>query len=216
MKQFISENNFPCKHFTTTKVAGNMKNKIERDKFLFSLNLNPVKLVLANQIHSSNVKIVSTFDQNTVVDNCDSLITADKDTILGIFTADCVPLLIFSEDSKVKAAIHAGWKGIYSGIIENTFDILTKDFSIKPNQIKVYIGPHIRSCCYEVSYEMEQSFNIKLINNKLNLSEIVCNKLKKLEINNIFDINRCTFHEENTFFSYRRDKSAERILSIIL
>jgi copper oxidase (laccase) domain-containing protein len=50
---------------------------------------------------------------------------------------------------------------------------------------------------------MENRFNVKLNSNRLNLSEIICNKLKKFGLNEIFDIKRCTFHEEYLFFSYR-------------
>ena len=180
MKQIIFSKDFPCNHLTTTRVVGNMKNKILRDKFLLSLNLDPSDLILANQIHSNNVQVVSSSDKNTFIDKCDGLVTADKNTILCIFTADCVPLLMTTGNGDVKAAIHAGWKGIYLGIIENAIEIFHKDFSIKSKDIEVCIGQHIRSCCYEVDCDMEEKFNTKLVNNKLDLSEIICRKLQKL------------------------------------
>ncbi|MDR0956314.1 MAG: peptidoglycan editing factor PgeF [Endomicrobium sp.] len=213
MKKIISNNNFPYKHFTTTKSAGNMKDNFQRVKFMLSLNLDPTDLVLANQIHSNNIKIVNASDRNTFINDCDGLITQDKNTILGIFSADCVPLLI--SDGRVKAAIHAGWKGLYFEIIENTINILKNKFCVKTEKISIYIGPHIRPCCYKVSNEMENIFNFKLKNNKLNLSEIIYNKLKKLKVNKIFNINQCTFHKTNLFFSYRFNKCSERMLSII-
>jgi len=63
---------------------------------------------------------------------------------------------------------------------------------------------------------MESRFNAKLNGDRLNLSGIICNKLKKFGINEIFDIKRCTFHEEYSFFSYRRNRCAQRILSAII
>jgi YfiH family protein len=215
MEQFIFDKNFSHRHFTTTKIAGNMKDEDVRNNFLISLGLDPAKLVLANQTHSNNIAVVKASDQNTFIDNCDGLITADKNTMIGIFTADCVCLLICEEKSEVKAAIHAGWKGLYNGIIENTFNVLKKDFFVNLDKIQVYIGPHICSCCYEVGSDMGLKFNIKLKNNKLDLSEIVCKKLKKLKVGKIFDIKRCTFCQKDLFFSYRYSKSEERIISII-
>ncbi|GHT45819.1 laccase domain protein [Endomicrobiia bacterium] len=215
MEQFIFSKNFSYRHFTTTKTAGNMKDKNIRNNFFMSLNLNPVKLVLANQTHGSNITIVGASDQNTFIDNCDGLITADKNTMIGIFTADCVLLLVACRKEQVKAAIHTGWKGLYGGIIENTFNVLKKDFSVDFNEVQVYIGPHILSCCYEVNCEVGLRFNVKLKDNKLDLSEIVYKKLKKLGIDNIFDIKRCTFHEKDLFFSYRYSRCDERIISII-
>jgi YfiH family protein len=216
MKQIISYKNFPYKHLTTTKIVGNMKDKVLRDKFLLSLNLDPSNLILANQMHGNNVKAVNSFNKNTFIAECDGLITADKNTMLGIFTADCVPLLMSIGNGEVKAAIHTGWKGIYLGIIENAVKIFHKDFSIKPEDIKAYIGPHIRSCCYDVDCDMEDKFNVELVNNKLDLSEIVCRELQKLGINEIFDVKHCTFHEEDLFFSHRRNQCAERMLSVIM
>jgi YfiH family protein len=218
MKQFISDKNFLHKHFTTTKVAGDMKNKIVRNDFLLSLNLDPTKLVLADQIHGNNVKIVAISDANDrFICKCDGLISADKDVMLGIFTADCLPLLISVAKVGIKAAIHAGWRSICSGIIENTIAILKMHFFIKSEEISVYIGPHIRSCCYKVGHEMRNKFNVNIVNNNnLDLSAIVCDKLKNLGIIKIADANHCTFHENDLFFSYRYNHCTERVISVIV
>ncbi|MDR1417597.1 MAG: peptidoglycan editing factor PgeF [Endomicrobium sp.] len=213
MERLIFHKDFKYKHFTSTILSGDLKDKIVRDEFLISQNLNPNNLVLANQVHSANIEIVESCNYNSFVDNCDGLITSDKSIMLGVFTADCVPLLI--TNGIIKAAIHAGWKGTYLGIIENTIRIFKKKFFVKAEDIEVYIGPHIRSCCYEVGKDFENIFNLELKNNKLDLSEIVFNKLKNLGIINIFDISKCTFCQENYFFSYRRDKTSKRMLSLI-
>jgi YfiH family protein len=212
---FIFSPNFHYKHFTTTKSAGDMKNKSERDSFFRSVNLNPENLVLANQIHGNNVKIVKSCDKNNFIDNCDGLITDAKNLLSGIFTADCVPILVSCSDGKVKAAVHVGWKELYLGIVENAIGILINDFCISPKNLKVYIGPHIRSCCYKTGTEMEDKFNIKLINGKLDVSAILSTKLEICGVNEIFDVNQCTYHNEQLFFSYRRDCCADRLLSVI-
>ncbi|MDR1928571.1 MAG: polyphenol oxidase family protein [Endomicrobium sp.] len=222
MKNFISNPYFPKKHLTTTSVAGNMKNKKIRNAFFDSLNLNSKNLVLAKQIHSSNVKIVSILNKGTFIDNCDGLITTDKNIKIGVFTADCVPMLLFYADNirVIKAAIHIGWKGLYNNIIENIFDILKSKYSVKTYKVKIYIGPHICFNCYKVDYNMETKFNIKLINNKFSLSRIIYNKLKIMCVteNNIFAFDEakyCTFHTKDLFFSYRKNHTYKRILSII-
>jgi YfiH family protein len=212
---FIFSANFPYKHFTTTKSAGDMKDKAERDSFFQLVGLNPGNLVLANQVHGNNVKVVKSCDKNTFIDNCDGLITDDKNLLLGIFTADCVPILASCSDGEVKAAVHVGWKGLYLGIVENAIGILINDFCISPKSLKVYIGPHIRSCCYKTRTEMEDKFNIKLVNGKLDLSVILCTKLESCGVNKIFDVNQCTYHNEQLFFSYRRNCCTDRLLSVI-
>jgi copper oxidase (laccase) domain-containing protein len=62
---------------------------------------------------------------------------------------------------------------------------------------------------------MESKFNVKLVAGKLDLSAILYDKLQKCGISDIFDINQCTYHNENLFFSYRRDCCAGRLLSVI-
>ncbi|MDR0977772.1 MAG: peptidoglycan editing factor PgeF [Endomicrobium sp.] len=192
-----------------------MKDKYIRDSFLRSLVLDSADLVLADQIHGNNVRIVKHSDKNTFIENCDGLITDDKSILLGIFTADCIPILISSRDGEIKAAVHAGWRGILSGIVENTVGILKKNFCVSAKNIMVYIGPHIRSCCYKTGAEMEVKFNIRLVNGKLDLTSILYDKLKKCGINEIFDIEQCTFHNKELFFSYRRDCCTDRLLSVI-
>lgn len=214
MEEFIFHKNFNYKHFTSTILSGNLKDKITRDNFLISQGLRPSNLVLANQVHSANIKIVGNTDSGNFIDNCDGLITNDKSIMLGVFTADCVPLLI--TNGTIKAAIHAGWKGIYLGIVENTIEVFKNKFSVHAKDIEVYIGPHIRSCCYEVGKNFEDLFNLKLQDNKLDLSRIVFNKLKNLGVVNIFDVNKCTFCQGSHFFSYRQNKTSERMLSLIV
>ncbi|MDR2067111.1 MAG: peptidoglycan editing factor PgeF [Endomicrobium sp.] len=214
IEKFVVHKKFNHKHFTSTILAGNLKDKIVRDKFLISQGLNPTNLVLANQVHSANIKIVGNTDSGNFIDNCDGLITNDKSIMLGVFTADCVPLLI--TNGTIKAAIHAGWKGIYLGILENTIEVFKNKFSVHVKDIEVYIGPHIRFCCYEVGKNFEDLFNLKLQDNKLDLSRIVFNKLKNLGLVNIFDVNKCTFCQDDYFFSYRRDKTSKRMLSLIV
>ncbi|MDR3124383.1 MAG: peptidoglycan editing factor PgeF [Endomicrobium sp.] len=214
MEEFIFHQNFNYKHFTSTILSGNLKDKITRDNFLISQGLRPSDLVLANQVHSANIKIVGNIDSGNFIDNCDGLITNDKSIMLGVFTADCMPLLI--TNGTIKAAIHAGWKGIYLGIVENTIEVFKNKFSVHVKDIEVYIGPHIRSCCYEVGKNFEDLFNLKLQDNKLDLSRIVFNKLKNLGVVNIFDVNKCTFCQGSYFFSYRQNKTSERMLSLIV
>jgi YfiH family protein len=212
---FIFSANFPYKHFTTTKSAGDMKNKAKRDFLFRSVDLNPEDLILANQVHGNAIKTVKRCDKNTFIDNCDGLITDDKNLLLGIFTADCVPILVSCNNGEVKAVVHVGWKGLYLRIIENVIEILINDFCVSSKNLKVYIGPHIRSCCYKTGSEMENMFNIKLVNGKLNLSAIVRTKLETCGVSEVFDVNQCTCHNEQLFFSYRRDCCTDRLLSVI-
>lgn len=174
------------------------------------------RICYLKQIHSDKIIIVK---DDTVLEGQvegDSLITSSVDTIIGVFTADCVPVLIWDSNKKVIAAVHSGWKGTFDSIVKKTIEVMIKDFNCESSSIKVFIGPHIRQCCYEVSEELIDKFkknNLYAdedINNGrfLNLEKCIEIQLKYLGVNNdnIIKNDFCTLCEKNTeLHSYRKD-----------
>jgi YfiH family protein len=212
----IAGSSFGFPHFTTTKTCGDMKDISVRNAFLSSLKINPNALVLAKQVHSASVKIVSKKDGGSFLDGCDGLISGEKGLAMGIFTADCMPVLLSSKDGAVRAAVHCGWKGLASGILENAVGAFNRGFGEKAENICAYIAPHIRECCYEVGKEFEKIFNIKLKSSKLNMAEIARARLEKSGVTNISVCGECTFCGGDKFFSYRKNKTDKRQLTVIL
>lgn len=178
------------------------------------------------QTHTDKVVVIKDKDQDVKDIEADALITDLDNIIIGVFNADCVPVLITSEEGVI-AAVHSGWKGTLNGIVKNTIEIMINDFNVNKDNIKVKIGPHIRSCCYEVSEELIDTFkNSNLYKGKeissgrmLNLSSCIKEQLKILGIKdyNVEDVNLCTCCSKNIFFhSYRRDgKDCGRLISFV-
>ena len=212
---FVKEQNFKYFHITTTKQCGNMKDFYFREKFCIENNINPFKIVFASQIHGTSVKKVSSADANSFIANCDGLITDDKNIYLCIFTADCMPVFMADKNKKAVALVHAGWRGLAAGILNNAVLSFDKNFNIKPNDIEVYIGPHIKQCCYTVGKEVLQVFNLNDNNNNLSLAQQAQKQLEFLGIKNIFVSSYCTYHNSNQFYSYRKEKTDFRIMSLI-
>ncbi|GFP75304.1 peptidoglycan editing factor PgeF [Clostridium fungisolvens] len=179
-------------------------------------DLQVKKICYLKQIHSDKIIIAN---DDVVLDGQvegDSLITSSVDTIIGVFTADCVPVLIWDSNKKVIAAVHSGWKGTFDSIVKKTIEVMIKDFNCESSSIKVFIGPHIRQCCYEVSEELIDKFKKNNlykeedINNGrfLNLEKCIEVQLKYLGINedNIIKSGSCTLCEKNIkLHSYRKD-----------
>jgi YfiH family protein len=193
-----------------------MKDGAQRDSLLRYLGLKPENLVLARQIHCSKVRLVRESDKGTFIEDCDGLITASGNIMLGIFTADCMPVLMASKDKSVKAAVHAGWKGLAAGILQNALKLFDEKFGVKAADTTVYIGPHIRQCCYGVSADFEKIFGAKLNDGKLNLSETARNILEKEGVKEIFVSGLCSLCESDLFFSYRRDKTEGRMITLLV
>ncbi|MDR3112099.1 MAG: peptidoglycan editing factor PgeF [Elusimicrobiota bacterium] len=216
MKPYIFDEKFAFNHLSSLKVIGDMKD-IHNSRSLFSsLNLNSQNFVCANQVHSNNIKIVEASDKSKIIEGCDGLITSEKSLMLGVFTADCLPVLMVDTCTKVKAAVHAGWRGLESNILKKAVGIFNSHFKSKLQNIKVYIAPHIQKCCYEVSEELGRIFGIELENGRLDLSAIAFKELEEAGLvgNNILISQNCTFCQ-NIFFSYRRDKCRQRMLTVI-
>ncbi|KLE16391.1 peptidoglycan editing factor PgeF [Clostridium sp. C8] len=187
-------------------------------------NLNSIKnefrlqdVIYLNQIHSDKAYIYDESYTNIKEEEGDSLITNELNVAIGVFTADCVPIIIADEKSNVIAAIHSGWKGTYNSIVLKTLSKIEEGFNINKNETKVFIGPHIRKCCYEVSEELKEKFLLKtkideyklFDGRKLSMQECILNDIRKFGINedNIYSLNLCTHCERDTkLYSYRKSE----------
>ena len=175
-----------------------------------------------NQIHSD---LIFNFDGN--IRDGDALITDRIKIAVGVFTADCVPVILVDTRASVIAAIHSGWKGTKSMIVNKTIEKLKENYGSRTNDIRVYIGPHIGGCCYEVSSELIEEFtrediysNIKISNNnKLDLEKCILAQLKEKNIKkeNIRSTNICTAcNKEYKLYSYRFSENKQgRMFSFV-
>ena len=141
------------------------------------------------------------------------MITKIKGLVLGVVTADCIPIIIYDLKNDIVGCIHAGWKGIFSGIIEITIDKIKK-LNSKTN-IYASIGPCINKKSYEVDLNFYKKFiNISVKNKKyfspkyknkkkFDLRKFAADRLTKLKVK-IDHVNHDTYAEKANFFSYRR------------
>jgi len=159
-----------------------------------------------NQVHSNQCLHVPYDDFR----DADASYTREINQPLVILTADCLPILITHHHKPEIAAIHAGWKGIYAGIIENTVSKLLDS----PDHYSVWFGPAICKTCYPISEEFRANFLSQYPNTEdcftkkeqwhFSLTSMSENIFKQLGIRRIFHSNLCTF-ENKAFYSYRRD-----------
>ncbi len=161
----------------------------------------------------------------------DAIVTSQKKIPIAILTADCVPLLLYEKEKKIIAAIHAGWKGAYKGIIDKVIKYMLKKGCSSKNIIAA-IGPAICQKNYVVKKDFKVRFIKQNIKNKIffkkkkkliyfNLPDFVNSQLKSNKITRIDRINLDTFDKKNNFFSARRSLSLNhddygRNISIIM
>lgn len=205
--------------------------KSNRGLILSKLNLELGSLVCAKQIHSNGVCIVDKEKKGRgaqnyfdAINNTDAFITKEKDLVLAIFVADCLPIFIVDKKTNVIALVHSGWRGTKESIVKNTIFKMRQAFESQPKDICVYFGPSIRSCCYEVGEEFTDYFKSGVCrkNNKifLDLIQINAQQVKETGVleDNIFDSGICTFCQNDKFFSYRkeRDSYARQMALIVM
>ena len=206
----------------------NKKSVLKNLKYVSKkMKIDVKRLVLMHQTHSSKVYEVSKTNFNKKI-KADALISKCSELVLGVVTADCVPILLYDYVNNIVGCIHAGWKGAYSGIIKKTILEINR---INPNgKIYASIGPCIGQENYEVDIKFFKKFLSKSKKNKryfisktkhkklFNLREFVADKLLELNVE-IDHVKHDTF-KEKYFFSYRRSiilkqKDYGRCISVI-
>ena len=177
------------------------------------LGVAPTQLCTLYQIHSPHVLTVhAPFGANRP--QADAMVTDIPGIALGILTADCGPVLFADAEAGVIGAAHAGWKGAYYGVLENTVAAM-EALGAKRENIAAVLGPTIAQASYEVgpefierftSLEQETFFSPSTRDNhhQFNLPAYIGMRLGKLNLAAIGDLAMDTSSNEPQFFSYRR------------
>lgn len=194
------------------------KKNIENLKKWFNLK----SVGYLNQIHGCQSIVYTGRNE----ENADAIITSEYNTAVGVFNADCIPILLYDKKNKIISAIHSGWRGTLACILSKTIEKLESDFKSRPKDIMVCVGPHIHSCCYEVGEKVIDEFKnsdfyrFKNIfkGRNLDLKKCILYQLKyrDIESENIKYLDICTHcSTEYEMYSYRRNKSCGRMFSFI-
>jgi YfiH family protein len=171
-------------------------------------------LVTVQQKHTPDVVMVDQpwpREQNPVAD---ALVTKRPGVALGILTADCAPVLLADASAGVIAAAHAGWRGAFDGVIENTVAAMTKN-GAQAARIIAVVGPCIAAASYEVGPEFEETFTARdpafatyfthdTPRPHFNLPAFVQSRLTAAGVKAAHVLGNDTCAEEDLFFSFRR------------
>lgn len=114
----------------------------------------PLPVLTPRQVHGIRVVTAASGPPP----QADGLATADSGRLLGVVTADCVPVLLVDRKRRVAAAVHAGWRGVAAGVLEAALAHLESAFGARASDLEAALGPAIGGCCYEVGAEVREAF----------------------------------------------------------
>ncbi|MEZ8069320.1 peptidoglycan editing factor PgeF [Vibrio sp. FF145] len=174
----------------------------------------PTAPVWLNQTHSTDV--VTVLEPVANVLDADGAFTTAKGVVCSAMTADCLPVILTDTKGTQVAAVHAGWRGLAGGILENAvakFSNLDSE-----NQIIAWLGPAIGKGAFEVGNDVldafvrfdpqaKLAFKAKSEPGKwlANMSQLATQRLMKVGVTSVTDSNLCTYADSDAFYSYRRD-----------
>ena len=200
--------------------------EMDRARFLSAAGAPGRPIIKLKQVHSATVVEIDDTAAAREPMEGDAAVTALQGVVLGVQTADCVPIFIANFRGTAVAAVHAGWRGTAARIIESTVARLREKFALDPKDLVASIGPHIGVCCYEVGQDVVDAIaDAALFQHQpewpkphLNLAEANRQQLihsglldEQIEISPL-----CTRCREDLFHSYRRDgKRTGHMLSVI-
>jgi polyphenol oxidase len=166
--------------------------------------------VWMNQVHGANIEYVGSQAENDQVFTAtDGLWTDQPGVMLVVRTADCVPILLSSPEAGVVAALHCGWRGFCSGMIE-AFADLCSERGFAPSSFEAFMGPHLRAGNFEVQADFvaaieEPRASYVLRNDtgyQFDLSAGVRDTLRAVGITRVRDDGTNSYSDPN-YFSYR-------------
>ena len=190
------------------------------------------------QVHGCEVRVVRGAEETRAggvgeQERCDALTTDVRGLLVGVKTADCVPVLLGDPRTGACAAVHAGWRGTLAEVATRALDTMRREYGTRPEDVRACIGPAAGGCCYEVGPEVVAAFREKFpraddwfapTREGHALADLQRANRELLAAagvapDRVHTLPLCTMCRTDLFFSYRREKKLHgrtgRLLSVI-
>lgn len=212
--RFGGASDAPCDSFNLGAASGDDPNRVAENRRRLRATL-PSDPCWLKQVHGNRVIDLRDWSQGTAAD---AAWTDRPGQVAAVLTADCLPLLVADRESACVAAIHAGWRGLASGVIAECMAALP----VRPASLVAWIGPGICREHYEVGDDVHSAFpdaQDAFTANRdghwlADLPAIARKQFKDAGVGQVIDSAACTA-EGDRFFSYRRDHRTGRMASVI-
>lgn len=206
---------------------------LHRQWFLRSIGIKGNEVYQVRQVHGDTIYELK--DSLNSVEKVagiagDAIITRCIDTPVAVLTADCVPVVIYDSRLHVVGVVHAGRMGTSLNILSKTIQTMQKIYGCKPGDLLVGMGPGIGGCCYEVDAACVEPFKkqytgwsgfVKKISPEKFMLDLFAANIEDaqragLDPKNISQTGLCTSCEVGRFFSYRKEKTTGRMMTVAM
>jgi len=201
----------------TSRALGDMKSGEGRARLRAHLPADPVWL---RQVHGVTVVDAAEAPAGT---DADASFSASRNVVCAVMAADCLPVLIAEERGAAVGIAHAGWRGLAAGVIEATMQAM----AVPPGRLLAWLGPAIGAQAYEVGAEVRAAFLARDARAEpafaptrpghwnLDLCAVARQRLEAVGVTRVSGGSYCTASTPTLFYSYRKDKTAERMAALI-
>jgi YfiH family protein len=221
----------PYASFNLGDHVGDELNHVQKNRKSLRTQL-PSEPVWLKQVHG--IAVSTPLSRSLTSDGgieADAIVSNLPSEVLAILTADCLPVLFAAKDGSVVGAAHAGWRGLCSGVLENTVkEMLLLGKDLVASDLCAWLGPAIGPDAFEVGDDVYQAFTNSGIQIEAsdfvpipdrpgkyhaNLYSLAAARLRAIGLMQIDGGQMCTFHDNQHFFSYRRDGVTGRSATLI-
>ncbi len=189
--------------------------------FLGLLGIEESGVVIPEQIQSAHIEFVDGASRCGSL-GCDGLITKTKGIALSVLSADCAPVFFYDKLNQIIGIAHVGWQGLKSHLPQKMVERIRAMSPSRLSSIRVGLGPTIRSCCYEVDREQEVLFprhvHYRDGRSFLDLAGAIIEELINFGVRKeeISDSYLCPSCSNDRFYSWRRERTSGRTMSVIM
>ena len=206
------------KHGFSTRRLGDLKDRVKLDAAAALLGVErPVTL---KQVHGTTIRRAAHSAEGLDGDGW-TLGPGDEGVTVAVYTADCVPLYLWSDDGRFAGVFHAGWKGTAAGMPGAAVRALVER-GAERGSLRAAFGPHIGVEAYKVGPDLEHNFPPSAFVKKadgLHLDLWAEGRRQLLEAGvpaaGIGPAGPCTYSSPDSYYSFRRDKQGARMLAFL-
>ena len=150
------------RHGFSTRKTGDFREWPSESEIASAFDADGFGICALRQVHGVEITVAD-YAWGTEGKPADAAVTDRPSVLVGVRTADCVPILLVDPVQRAVAAVHVGWRGAVAGIVQKAVSVLRVEYGSLAGDIECAVGPGIGACCFEVGEEVATQFPERVV-----------------------------------------------------